>query len=777
MSAAENSREGPRAPCSSAALGTRPPLLLRRGSRAPGSSAVSGTPPLLSKAARTNKDACSQLHNSTLDKNMCASLETFANSIAAALGQPSSISKLSLRSKSSLRKNLKDSRRKSPPPVNIFVNLAPAPPAPPLSAPSPPEPAPKSPIPPPAAAPLPTRRRPPLGQDDLRHRLGTLAQQRTPAVPNNSLNRPSVPASGDRPSSSKRRRMRLIRRRDGDAPAAAPAISLGPPPPPPASSAAYGAPHPSELAAALPPPALPPPPPALIEAPATAIPPPDKELLRPDLPSAEPAVSLPAPHTPPTDPAPPPYEPAPLTATVFPCYTAQRRPEPALPSSAASAAPTASDAPPEPPLDSCYLELQNFVRSQFDMPPLSVEPPARASPGVRCDLYRPEAPGMDYCRPAPPDPAPPAPVPAPCQRVWAEDYAAARDASRLHARGIPSMVNIPLSDPPSAPPPPAQPAPAQNQRTWAEDYAAARHASLLHAHGRPSMVNIPVPGLPPLPTREHLAATLGLDSGDYDDTALLASPRMSPVPAETSDMDISPGTRLAPVPPRITGPPELPPTTRRRLSVQLAARGVDTPSGYSLDRAVDFALGTGTTPADLIPRVRRVLAEARFGDGIFLRDLIHVANLADPPPLAPLSRRANGAPAGATRPKPRRPASTNPPRPRTPPRRLLPPLPDPYPRVTTSPAPLPDDDPTHLDSDADISDSGPAGGTGSPTSPAASPLPTDPPQHISQLSPSPPPTPQHYSPTAEDQPRPKRQRVPLQWANTPPAGAQPAPGP
>jgi hypothetical protein len=182
MSAGNNYREGPRAPCSSAALGTRPPLLLRRGPRAPCSSAVSGTQPQLSKAARANKAACSQLQNTTMDKNMCASLETFANSTAAALGQPSSISKLPLRSKSTLRKSLKESRRKSPPPFNIFVHLAPAPPAPPPGAPSLPEPASELLVPPPTAVPQPTRRLPPLAQHDLLHRLGTHVQRLISAI-------------------------------------------------------------------------------------------------------------------------------------------------------------------------------------------------------------------------------------------------------------------------------------------------------------------------------------------------------------------------------------------------------------------------------------------------------------------------------------------------------------------------------------------------------------------------------------------------------------------
>ncbi len=270
MSAEKNSRYGPRAPCSSAALGTQLPLLLRRGLRAPGSSAVTGTQPLLSKAARANKVACSQLHTPTIDKDMCASLETFAHSFVTALGQSSSISKLPLRSKSTLRKGPKDARHKSPPPVNIFVNFELAPPAPPLGAEPPPEPALEPLVPPPNVLPTPARRPPPLAQHDLRHRLGTPAQQQIRAAPIEPPRRSPGPSSGDRPSSSKRRRMRLARRRDGDAAAAAPAHSPAIPPPPPEPAPAYHAPPPPAPAAALPPPALPPPLPATTDAPATA---------------------------------------------------------------------------------------------------------------------------------------------------------------------------------------------------------------------------------------------------------------------------------------------------------------------------------------------------------------------------------------------------------------------------------------------------------------------------------------------------------------------------
>jgi hypothetical protein len=142
-------------------------------------------------------------------------------------------------------------------------------------------------------------------------------------------------------------------------------------------------------------------------------------------------------------------------------------------------------------------------------------------------------------------------------------------------------------------------------------------------------------------------------------------------------MDISPGTQPAPALPRNPGPRELLSTTRCRLCDHLTARGIDIPSGYSLERAVDFALGTTTTPAYLIPRVRRVLEETLVGDDIFLRDLIHVANLADPPSPAPLPPRFNEPPAVASRPRPRSPLSAPLPRARTPPRRHLPPLPDP----------------------------------------------------------------------------------------------------
>jgi hypothetical protein len=126
--------------------------------------------------------------------------------------------------------------------------------------------------------------------------------------------------------------------------------------------------------------------------------------------------------------------------------------------------------------------------------------------------------------------------------------------------------------PAPAPSAPALPVPAPHQRTWTEDYAAAHHASQLHASGLPSMNNIPVPDLPSPAPREHLAATLGLNTGDHNEATPPAPLRASPAPVETSDMDIPPGTLPAQAPPRSSGPRELPSTTRRSLCDQLTAR-------------------------------------------------------------------------------------------------------------------------------------------------------------------------------------------------------------
>jgi hypothetical protein len=117
------------------------------------------------------------------DHRISSSLETFAHSLVIAAGHSSFMSKQPFRTKSALRQDHKVSRRKSPPPVTILVNLTTAPPAPP------PEPAPPrapSPAPyrPPQEATATLARRPPsLTSNDLWHRIGTLARPPTCAAP------------------------------------------------------------------------------------------------------------------------------------------------------------------------------------------------------------------------------------------------------------------------------------------------------------------------------------------------------------------------------------------------------------------------------------------------------------------------------------------------------------------------------------------------------------------------------------------------------------------
>jgi hypothetical protein len=143
------------------------------------------------------------------------------------------------------------------------------------------------------------------------------------------------------------------------------------------------------------------------------------------------------------------------------------------------------------------------------------------------------------------------------------------------------------------------------------------------------------------PPREHLAECLGLDAAEPDDAAPASPVSASPTQADTSNMDISPSTLSDPGPrSRDPGPQALYPAALRGLTTHLSSFDLLPPSCYqhTLPSALALAAGDRDAPEALRPRLSHILATTRFGNGIYLQDVINVvrldsANPPEPPPL------------------------------------------------------------------------------------------------------------------------------------------------
>ena len=298
---------------------------------------------------------------------------------------------------------------------------------------------------------------------------------------------------------------------------------------------------------------------------------------------------------------------------------------------------------------------------------------------------------------------PPAPrdVPSPPEAAYptAADLLALLQAPVPLGQAAPdsSSVELPCLAVAPAPAPPANvPAPFDPNR-------AMREAARLHARGLPSMCNIPVPGfLPPpppetphasrSPSPEHMSGLLAYDSVDLEDPTCDDRVAASPPRTCASDMDISPVAGPASLLEARPSPARaLPsPVARRALGPYLNRHGIQFPSSHSLARAVELVEGDRTVPEELVPRLRILAAETRLAGGVYLRDLVSMCRSDADSSASAGAGRGGPAPSSRRGRRPR-PTSPNPPT-RLSDRRPTTPSPARAQRRLRSRSPLPDPD-------------------------------------------------------------------------------------